>query len=188
MSTLLVIVASVRPTRVGGAVGDWVLEHARAHPGLTVEVADLRELDLPMMNEPNHPRLHDYQFEHTKRWSEIVAAADGFVIVTPEYNHSIPGALKNAMDYLYHEWHGKPVGIVSYGGISGGTRATVALQVVLANFAMLGITSNVEIAWVTQRIGEDEKFASDERLDRALESQLADLEELLGRLAGRPAS
>lgn len=188
MSTLLVIVGSVRPTRVGGAVADWVLEHARSREGLRVEVADLRELDLPVMNEPNHPRLHDYQFEHTKRWSEIVSAADGFVIVTPEYNHSVPGALKNALDYLYHEWHGKPVGIVSYGGISGGTRATVALQVVLSNFAMLGVTSNVEIAWVSQRIGEDEKFGSDERLDRAMESQLDELEHLITRLGDRPAS
>jgi NAD(P)H-dependent FMN reductase len=182
MSTLLVIVASVRPTRVGGAVADWVLDHARSRAALTIEVADLRELDLPIMNEPNHPRLHDYQYEHTKRWSEIVGAADGFIIVTPEYNHSVSGALKNALDYLYHEWHGKPVGVVSYGGISGGTRATVALQVILANFAMHGVTSNVEIAWVAQRIDEDEKFASDERLDRALEAQLDELQELLVRL------
>lgn len=185
MTTLLVIIASVRPTRVGGAVGDWVLEHARARADLAVEVADLRELALPIMNEPNHPRLRDYQYEHTKRWSEMVAAADGFIIVTPEYNHSVSGALKNALDYLYHEWHGKPVGIVSYGGISGGTRAVVALQVVLANFAMHGVTSNVEIAWVAQRIGEDERFASDERLDRVLETQLDELEELLSRLSGR---
>ncbi|MFC4241855.1 NADPH-dependent FMN reductase [Gryllotalpicola reticulitermitis] len=188
MSTLLVIVASVRPTRVGGAVADWVLGHARSRASLTIEVADLRELDLPIMNEPNHPRLHDYQFEHTKRWSETAGAADGFVIVTPEYNHSISGALKNALDYLYHEWHGKPVGIVSYGGLSGGTRATVALQVVLSNFAMLGVTSNVEIPWVAQRIAEDETFTSDERLDRALEAQLDELEELLTRLGDRPAS
>jgi len=188
VSTLLVIVASVRPTRVGGAVGDWVLEHARSREGLNVEVADLRELALPIMNEPNHPRLHDYQFEHTKRWSEIVGAADGFIIVTPEYNHSVPGALKNALDYLYHEWHGKPVGVVSYGGISGGTRATVALQVVLANFAMLGVTSNVEIAWVSQRIAEDETFTSDERLDKALDAQLDELQELFTRLGDRPAS
>jgi NAD(P)H-dependent FMN reductase len=185
MSRLLVIVASVRPTRVGGAVGDWVLEHARARAGLAVEVADLRELDLPLMNEPNHPRLHDYQFEHTKRWSEIVGSADGFILVTPEYNHSISGALKNALDYLYHEWHGKPVGIVSYGGISGGTRATVALQVVLSNFAMLGVTSNVEIAWVSQRISEDKRFVSDERLDGMLESQLDELEDLLARVGDR---
>jgi NAD(P)H-dependent FMN reductase len=175
MPTLLVIVASVRPTRVGGAVAEWVLEHARARSGWDVKVADLRELALPVMDEPNHPRLREYQFEHTKRWSAIVEDADGFIVVTPEYNHSIPGALKNAMDYLLHEWRGKPVGIVSYGGISAGTRATVALQVVLANFAMRGVSANVEIQWVGQRIDENGAFAADERLDTVLEAQLDEL-------------
>jgi NAD(P)H-dependent FMN reductase len=179
MSTLLVIVASVRPTRVGGAVADWVLAHARAREGFDVEVADLRELDLPVMNEPHHPRLRQYEYEHTKRWSEIVERADGFIVVTPEYNHSFSGALKNAMDYLLHEWRGKPIGIVSYGGISAGTRATVALQVVLANFAMRGVGSNVEIQWVAQRIDESGAFVSDERLDGVLEAQLDELAGLL---------
>ncbi|GAA4158227.1 NADPH-dependent FMN reductase [Gryllotalpicola daejeonensis] len=182
MSTLLVIVGSVRPTRVGGAVADWVIEHARRRGDFEVKVADLRELALPVMDEPHHPRLREYQHEHTKRWSQIVDDADGFIIVTAEYNHSIPGALKNALDYLVQEWRGKPVGVVSYGGISGGTRATVALQVVLANFAMQGTAANVEISWVAQRIAEDGTFTSDEKLDGVLEAQL---DELSLKLAAR---
>lgn len=180
MTTLLVIIASVRPTRVGGAVADWVLAHARERTGFDVKVADLRELDLPVMNEPHHPRLHQYEYEHTKRWSAIVDDADGFIIVTPEYNHSFSGALKNAMDYLFQEWRGKPVGVVSYGGISGGTRATVALQVVLANFAMRGTAANVEIQWVAKRIDEHGAFVSDETLDAVLEAQLDELAAVLG--------
>ncbi|AYG02510.1 NADPH-dependent FMN reductase [Gryllotalpicola protaetiae] len=179
MSTLLVIVASVRPTRIGGAVAEWVLEHATQRSGFEVEVADLRELDLPIMNEPHHPRLKQYEYEHTRQWSAIVDDADGFIIVTPEYNHSIPGALKNAMDYLLQEWRGKPVGVVSYGGVSAGTRATVALQVVLANFAMRGTAANVEIQWVAQRIDERGAFVTDERLDAVLEAQLDELAALL---------
>ena len=179
MSTLLVIVASVRPTRVGGAVAEWVLERAAQRSGFQVEVADLRELDLPIMNEPHHPRLKQYEYEHTRQWSAIVDDADGFIIVTPEYNHSIPGALKNAMDYLLQEWAGKPIGIVSYGGMSAGTRATVALQVVLANFAMRGTAANVEISWVAERIDEHGAFVADARIGAVLERQLDELEVML---------
>lgn len=135
------------------------------------------------MDEPNHPRLREYEYEHTKRWSAIVDDADGFVFVMPEYNHSYPGAFKNALDYLYLEWQGKPVGIVSYGGLAGGTRGVVALQPVLANFAMIGLKSNVEIQWVGQRIDDDGAFRSDARTDAVIEAQLDELTSLLRRLA-----
>ncbi|GAA4179396.1 NAD(P)H-dependent oxidoreductase [Gryllotalpicola koreensis] len=184
MPTLLVIVASVRPTRVGGAVAAWVLEHARARSGWDVKVADLRELALPVMDEPNHPRLREYQFEHTKRWSAIVEDADGFLFVSPEYNHSIPGALKNAIDYLLLEWSGKPFGLATYGGVSAGTRSAVALQAVFMGLAMRGTRANVEIPWVAQRIDGNGAFTSDERLDAVLEAQL---DELSHQLSARDA-
>ena len=178
MSSLLVIVASVRPTRVGGAVAEWVLEHARHRSGFEVRVADLRELDLPPMAEPHHPRLREYTFEHTKRWSEIVDAADGFLIVMPEYNHSVSGALKNAIDYLLHEWVGKPVGLVSYDGASAGTRAAVALQAIMMGLGMVNTRANVEISWVASHM-EDGVFVTDHRLDAVLEAELDELETLL---------
>ena len=115
-----VIVASTRPGRVGVHVGRWFHEVAREHSGFETHWIDLAEVGLPLVDEPKHPRLRDYQHEHTKRWSAIVDAADAFVLVTPEYNYSPTPALTNAIDTVLHEWAYKPVGFVSYGGVSGG--------------------------------------------------------------------
>src|SRR6185437_13398474 len=119
MPTLQVIIASTRPGRVGPIVGDWFLALARQHGGFDVQVSDLAELALPLMDEPHHPRLKQYQHEHTRNWSARVDAADAFVFVMPEYNYTFTAPLKNAIDYLHTEWAYKPVGFVSYGGISG---------------------------------------------------------------------
>ncbi|MFB2554219.1 NADPH-dependent FMN reductase [Herbiconiux liangxiaofengii] len=175
---LLVVIASTRPGRVGGAVGEWVVQAARASAAFEVEVADLAELGLPLLDEPAHPRLRDYRHDHTHRWSAQVDRADGFVFVMPEYNHSYTAPLKNALDYLVHEWAGKPVGLVSYGGLSGGTRAVVALQPVLANLQLRGVAANVEIAWVAEHLDEG-RFAPSERHDRALAALVAELATLL---------
>jgi len=175
---LLVVIASTRPGRVGGAVGDWVIRAARDSGRFDVRVADLAELRLPLLDEPAHPRLRDYRNAHTRHWSAEVDAADGFVFVMPEYNHSFTAPLKNALDYLVHEWDGKPVGLVSYGGLSGGTRAVVALQPVLANLGLRGVHANVEIAWVAEQM-HDGAFEATERHARALEAQLAELGTLL---------
>lgn len=176
MVRLLVVIASTRPGRVGSAVGEWVVDRARAHgDGLfDVQVADLAEIGLPLLDEPHHPRLARYEHEHTRAWSATVAAADAFVFVMPEYNHSFSAPLKNALDYLVVEWEGKTVGLVSYGGLSGGTRAVVALQPVLANLALGGVRSNVEIAWVGELV-DDGVFVPTERHERALAAQLDEL-------------
>jgi len=176
---LLVLIASTRPGRVGGAVGEWVVDAARRSGAFDVEVADLAELRLPLLDEPAHPRLKDYRHDHTQRWSATVDRADGFVFVMPEYNHSYTAPLKNALDYLVHEWAGKPVGLVSYGGLSGGTRAVVALQPVLANLQLRGIAANVEIAWVAEHL-EEGRFAPSERHERALAALTAELSGVLG--------
>jgi len=97
---LEVVIASTRPGRIGWPVGTWFLERARAHGGFDVSLIDLKELALPMLDEPKHPRLGQYEHEHTKRWSASVAAADAFVFVTPEYNHGMSGVLKNTIDWL----------------------------------------------------------------------------------------
>ena len=110
---LAVIIASTRPGRVGVHVGTWFFGVARAHPGFDAQWVDLQEVGLPIFDEPRHPRLRQYEHEHTKRWSAIVDAADAFVLVMPEYNYSPPPALTNALDYLGQEWAYKPVAFVS---------------------------------------------------------------------------
>jgi NAD(P)H-dependent FMN reductase len=172
---LLVIVASTRPGRVGRPVADWFLEAAREHGGFEIEEADLLELNMPMLDEPNHPRLRNYTHEHTKKWSATVDAADAIVWVTPEYNHSYPASLKNAVDYLFHEWQYKPVGFVSYGGIAAGTRSVQALKPVAQAVGLVSVVNLVNLAWVHSHLqdgvfvaGEDEKTAAETMLDEML--------------------
>jgi NAD(P)H-dependent FMN reductase len=128
---LQVIIASTRPGRAGLPVGQWIAAYAGKRGDFQVEIIDLAELHLPLYDEPAHPRARRYTREHTQRFSEIIDRADAFVIVFPEYNHSFNAALKNALDYLFHEWAHKPVGLVSYGGIAAGARAAQAVKPVL---------------------------------------------------------
>jgi NAD(P)H-dependent FMN reductase len=151
---LLVIVGSTRPGRAGLPISEWFVEQAAKHDGVDVTVADLAELKLPLLDEPNHPRARQYLNRHTKEWSAIVDAADAIVIVTPEYNHGYPAAVKNAIDYLYHEWTYKPVGFVSYGGVSAGTRAVAQLKQVVSNLKMAPVAENVNIPFHPQFIDD----------------------------------
>jgi NAD(P)H-dependent FMN reductase len=172
--TLMIVIASVRQGRVGTAVGDWVAARARDAGGFDVDVVDLLELQLPLHDEPHHPRLRQYVGDHAARWSARVDSADAFIFVMPEYNHSFSAPLKNAIDYLFAEWASKPIGLVSYGGLSGGTRAVVALQPVLINLGMLSTRTNVEIAWVAEHV-VDGVFRPTERHDTTLAAQLREL-------------
>lgn len=175
---LMVIVGSVRPGRAGLSVALWVHEYTTQFGGFEIDFVDLAELDLPFMNEPKHPRLQEYRYKHTIAWGERVDAADAFLFVTPEYNYSYSPALKNALDYLHHEWSGKPVGLVSYGGLAGGTRGAAALRPVLSALGMVGTGSNVEIPYVSRQI--DDGFF--EPVDRQVDKLGLMLQEL-GRLA-----
>src|SRR5207344_3406118 len=115
------------------AVAAWFEQQATSHGRFDIEVVDLAAVNLPMMNEPEHPRLRKYQHPHTKSWSETISRADAFVFVTPEYNYGTPPSLVNALDYLVHEWAYKPVAFVSYGGVSAGTRSVqMTKQIVTA--------------------------------------------------------
>ncbi|HET8598477.1 MAG TPA: NAD(P)H-dependent oxidoreductase, partial [Castellaniella sp.] len=120
---LQVIICSTRPGRVGPAVARWFHGFARNHGQFDVELVDLADFALPLYDEPVHPRMQQYEHDHTKRWSASVAAADAYIFVTPEYNYSAPPTLVNALDFVYKEWNYKPCGFVSYGGVSGGLRA-----------------------------------------------------------------
>lgn len=163
---LLVIVASTRPGRVGRAFGDWMIDFARANSDYDVEMADLKELDLPLMDEPNHPRMQQYTHEHTKRWSAMVDAADAFVIVMPEYNYSFNAALKNALDYLFNEWRDKPVGFLSYGGISGGVRAVQQLKPVISLLSMPTPVNAIAVPFAPKYLDDQgQAHLSDEMAD-----------------------
>jgi NAD(P)H-dependent FMN reductase len=132
MPRLGLIIASTRPGRVGLPVANWVQEVAEAHGGFEISRLDLAEIDLPMYDEPKHPRFREYAHQHTKDWSAQVAACEAFVVVHPEYNNSFNAAIKNAIDYLNFEWQHKPIALVSYGGVAAGTRAAQALKHVFA--------------------------------------------------------
>ena len=109
----------------------WILERAALRDDLDVELIDLAAVDLPIYDEPNPPITGQYTHEHTKAWAATIATYDAFVFVTPEYNRSIPAALKNAIDFLYQEWTDKAAGFVSYGADAGGARAIEHLRAVM---------------------------------------------------------
>jgi NAD(P)H-dependent FMN reductase len=172
---LLVVIASTRPGRVGLPVARWFEQVARDHGGFTVEVADLAEIDLPLMDEPNHPRLRRYTHEHTRRWSATVDRADAVVFVTPEYNHSYNGALKNAIDFLCNEWKHKPASTISYGGVSAGMRAVQALKPVLVALSMVPVNEGVPIPFVAQHLsgdGDDRAFTPNDVIETGAKEML----------------
>lgn len=155
---LLVIIASVRDGRVGESVGNWFVEFAREHGSFEIDVADLKKIDLPLMTEPNHPRLKEYTQEKTWEWSRTVEAADAYVFVMPEYNFAATAPLINALDYLVQEWAYKPVGLVSYGGISGGLRAAQNIKPLITTLSMMPIKEGITIQWVSRHIDDDGRF------------------------------
>jgi NAD(P)H-dependent FMN reductase len=159
---LLIVIASTRPGRRGSAVADWFAARAREHGGFEIEIADLAELALPLLDEPNDNARDDYIHEHTRRWSAIVAAADAFVFVMPEYNRTFTAPLKNALDYLYYEWNYKPVGLVSYGGMSGGLRAAYAIKPALTALRLVPVDDAATFSDVRRRI-VDGQLQLDER-------------------------
>jgi len=142
---LYVIIVSTRPGRAGEPLSTWIFERAARHGGFDVELVDLRDQNLPLFDEPRHPRLRQYEHEHTKRWSAKVDAADAFIFVTPEYNHGTPPSLINALSYLQQEWAHKPVGFVSYGGPAGGTRAVQMVKPMLAALKMVPVLESVMV-------------------------------------------
>ena len=172
---LQVIAASTRPSRQGIAVARWVEDRARRHDGFSVELVDLREVDLPLLDEPHHPRLGRYEHDHTIRWSRTVSRADAFVLVFPEYNHSFPATLKNALDCLSAEWADKAVGLVSYGGVSAGTRAAAALKPVLGALRMTPVVEAATIPFFAQFIDETGTFTGNPELEAGATAMLDEL-------------
>lgn len=115
MLKVAIILGSTRPGRNGEAVAKWVCDIAKKRTDAEFEYVDIKDYELPLLDEPNPASLGKYSKDHTKVWSAKIDSFDAFVFVTPEYNHGISGALKNAIDFLYKEWNNKVAGFVSYG-------------------------------------------------------------------------
>lgn len=162
---LHVIIASTRPGRRGLPIGEWVHARATAHGAFEARLVDLAAINLPFLDEPNHPRMRQYTKQHTKDWSALIDAADAFVIVTPEYNYGMTAPLKNALDYLLWEWTYKPVGFVSYGGISGGTRAVQMIKQVATTLKMTPLTEAVTMPMFPQFFDQEGRFQPNETLE-----------------------
>lgn len=149
---LQVVIASVRDERKGVLVADWFIGEAEKHGGFEVERIDLAEVNLPLFNEPRHPRLRKYEHEHTKAWSRTVDRADAYVFVTPEYDYGIPAPLANALQYLVHEWAYKPLGFCSYGGVSAGTRGVQMTKQIATTVKLVPMFEAVSIPFFTEKI------------------------------------
>ncbi|MBN1094399.1 NAD(P)H-dependent oxidoreductase [Blastococcus sp. TML/M2B] len=172
---LQVVAASTRPGRRGIAVARWIEQLAAEHGGFDVELVDLAEVGLPLFDEPHHPRLRRYEQPHTRAWSETVDRADAFAFVTPEYNHSFPGALKNALDFLSAEWADKAAGLVTYGGASAGLRASAALKPVLGALRMVPVVEAVSVPFFARFIDEEDVFVPNVELEAGGKAMLDEL-------------
>jgi NAD(P)H-dependent FMN reductase len=151
MTRIAVITGSTRPRRRATMVAEWVVEVAARHAAadeVTFELVDIAEFALPMLDEEVPAAIGNYANEHTRRWARTIAGFDGFVFVTPEYNHSMPAALKNAIDFLFAEWGDKAAGFVSY-GVHGGIRAVEHLRVTLAEVKVADVRTTVALSLFT---------------------------------------
>jgi NAD(P)H-dependent FMN reductase len=187
----MIIIASTRPGRGGWPVAQWFIERATSHGGFEIDVVDLVEFRLPLLDEPNHPRLRQYTNPHTHEWSAKVDDADAFVFVTPEYNHGYPASLKNAIDYLHHEWRNKPVGFVSYGGVAAGTRSVEQLQQVVTAVKLYPLIEQVNIPFYQQFIDDSGAVNANDVMEQAagaLLDQLVRTESLLRPLRAQAAA
>jgi NAD(P)H-dependent FMN reductase len=148
MTKIAIILGSTRPGRNGEAVARWVYDIASQRDDAEFELVDLKDFDLPLLDEPVPPAMGQYSKEHTLAWAAKIAEFDGFVFVTPEYNHSTSGALKNAIDYLYAEWNNKAAGFVSYGS-AGGIRAVEHLRHIMAELQIADVRGQVALSLTT---------------------------------------
>lgn len=162
MVTIKLIIGSTRPNRFGPQPAKWLFELAQARGDARYELVDLVDVNLPLLDESNIPSMGNYQQEHTKKWAAIVGAADGFVMIHPEYNHGISAAVKNAFDFLWAEWLYKPIAYVSYGAEGGGIRATEQLRTIAGAQRMYDIRDELMIANYQQYLDEQGKFTATE--------------------------
>ncbi|MGI8433544.1 MAG: NADPH-dependent FMN reductase [Nocardioidaceae bacterium] len=174
MTKIAIIAGSTRPGRKAGAVAEWVHQIASKREDAEFDVVDIAEFHLPLLDEPVPPSMGQYSQPHTMSWSETIAAYDGFVFVTPEYNHSTSGALKNAIDFLYAEWNNKAAGFVGYGS-AGGARAVEHLRGIMAELQIADVRAQVLLSlfsdfenYTTFKPGEQHEASVDSMLDQVV--------------------
>ena len=148
MSRIGIIIGSTRPGRVGQAVAKWVYEIAQKRSDAEFELVDIKDFNLPLLDEPVPPSLGQYTKAHTKAWAAKIDSFDAYVFVTPEYNHGTSGALKNAIDFLFKECNNKAAGFVGYGG-AGGVRAVEHLRLVMAEVQVATVRNQVALSLIT---------------------------------------
>ncbi len=173
MIKIAIIIGSTRPGRKAEAVARWVFDQAQKRRDAVFELVDVADYQLPLLDEAEPPASHEYTKAHTLAWSAAIEPFDGFIFVTPEYNHSIPAALKNAIDYLYDEWVDKAAGFVSY-GTAGGVRSVEHLRQVMGELQIADVRSHVKLLLHDDFI-DYEDFAPSEH-------HLEDLESLFNQL------
>lgn len=155
MTKIGIILGSTRPGRNGEAVANWVYEFSKKRTDAEFQLVDIADYNLPLLDEPYPAMMHQYTKDHTKAWSAKISEFDGFIFVTPEYNHSTSGALKNAIDYLSLEWNNKACGFVSYGSASG-VRAVEHLRLIAAELQMADVRSQVMLSLFTDFVNMNE--------------------------------
>ena len=187
MPKLYVIAVSTRPGRAGFPLSRWIFDRARTHGAFDVDLVDLKEENLPMFDEPRHPRLRQYEHEHTKRWSQKISAADAFIFVTPEYDHGTPPSLINALIYLSQEWAYKAVGFVSYGGPAGGTRAVQMVKPMMIGLRLTVLVESVIAPMFAERIDASGVFHPTELQETSAKQMLEALAKWTTALAAMRA-
>lgn len=173
MTRIAIILGSTRPGRNGEAVAKWVHTHASQRTDAQYELVDVADYELPLLDEPSPPSMGQYSKPHTKKWAAKIASFDGFVFVTAEYNHGVPGALKNAIDFLYAEWNNKAAGFVSYGS-AGGVRSVESLRLVMAELQIADVRAQVSLSLATD-FENYKKFTPAERHTKSLDTMFDQL-------------
>ncbi len=177
MAKIQVILGSTRQGRSGDKVAAWVMSELAKVPGAEYELLDLREWPLPFFDEPVGPSMAPGKFtsEEAKRWSAKIQEGAGYILVTPEYNHSFPAVLKNALDYLYAEWNNKPVGFVSYGAFAGGARASEHLVQVVNELKMIPVRQRVVIPTIWAAFNEQGELAAGDMHAKNLQTMVQEM-------------
>ncbi|MEU0743854.1 NAD(P)H-dependent oxidoreductase [Streptomyces sp. NPDC006134] len=174
MTTIGIIIGSTRPGRVGPQVAEWIQKTAGGREDAAFEVVDIADYRLPLFDEPRSPRMGVYEHDHTRAWSARIAGLDGFVFVTPEYNRSIPAALKNAIDFVYNEWNNKAAGFVGYGSNVSGARAVDHLRHIAGAVQLAAVPTQLHLS-LQADFEQFATFRPAERHEAALQQMLTEV-------------
>ncbi len=177
MKKIGIILSATREGRVGEQIANYVLSQAPQSTQHQYTLIDLKAVNLPLLDEPYPAAMQKYQFDHTKAWSKLIAGYDAFIVVTPEYNHGYPAALKNALDYLYVEWQDKPAAIVAYGYSASGARAAEQVRALLNYLKCQVCWKEVLINLSTSL--KDQVFNTNDELNKQIQALFDDFEKLL---------